>query len=57
MESTADRRPSLLLVIAGAALLAEAMHDPAFRQIVRPVLQARVTRPIDRAVIADLLDG
>ena len=44
-------------IIAGAALLAEAMHDPDFRRIVRPVLQARVTRPIDRAVIADLLDG
>jgi hypothetical protein len=44
-------------IVAGAALLAEAAHDPAFRRIVRPVLQARVTRPLDRAVIADLLDG
>ena len=44
-------------IVTGAALLAEAAHDPAFLQIVRPVLLARVTRPHDRAVIADLLDG
>jgi hypothetical protein len=29
-------------IVAGAALLAEAAHDPAFRRIVLPVLQARV---------------
>jgi len=44
-------------IIAGAALLAAAADDPAVRQVVRSVLRARVTRPIDRAVIADLLDG
>jgi hypothetical protein len=44
-------------IVAGAALLAEAQHDPAVRQVVRAALQARVTRPLDRAVIADLLDG
>lgn len=44
-------------IVAGAALLTEAAHNPAVKQIIRTVLQARVTRPIDRAVIADLLDG
>jgi hypothetical protein len=44
-------------IVAGAALLAEAAHDAAIRQIVRSVLKARVTRPLDQAVIADLLDG
>lgn len=44
-------------IVTGAALLAEAAHDPAIRQVVRAVLQARVIRPLDRAVIADLLDG
>ena len=44
-------------IIAGAAMLAEAADDPAVRQVVRRVLTARVIRPIDRTVIADLLDG
>jgi hypothetical protein len=44
-------------IVAGATLLAEAAHDPAIQQIVRSVLKARVTRPLDKAVIADLLDG
>ena len=44
-------------IIAGAALLAEARHNPDFSQAVRRILKARVTRPLDQAVIADLLDG
>lgn len=44
-------------IVAGAALLTEAAHNPSLKQIIRSVLQARVTRPVDRAVIADLLDG
>ena len=44
-------------IVAGAALLTEAAHDPAVRLMVKSVLQSRVTRPLDRAVIADLLDG
>jgi hypothetical protein len=44
-------------IIAGAAMLAEAADDPAVRQVVRRVLTARVIRPLDRSVVADLLDG
>jgi hypothetical protein len=43
-------------IVAGAAMLAAAVDDPTMRQVVRSVLRARVTRPIDRAVLADLLD-
>jgi hypothetical protein len=50
------KRDARRKIITGAALLAEAEHDPAVGQVVRSVLQARVTRPIDRAVLADLLD-
>jgi hypothetical protein len=56
-EAHRDRkRDARRKIITGAALLAEAEHDPAVGQVVRRVLQARVTRPIDRAVLADLLD-
>jgi hypothetical protein len=56
-EAHRDRkRDARRKIITGAALLAEAEHDPAVGQVVRSVLQARVTRPIDRAVLADLLD-
>ena len=44
-------------IVAGAALLVAATNDPAVRQMLRTVLQERVTRPLDRAVVADLLDG
>jgi len=57
-QAVRDRkRDARRKIITGAALLAEAAHNPALGQIVRGVLQVRVTRPIDRAVIADLLDG
>lgn len=51
------KRDTRRKIVAGAALLAAAADDPAVCQVVRRVLQARVTRPVDRAVIADLLDG
>jgi hypothetical protein len=51
------KRDARRKIITGAALLAEAQRNPAVGQLVRSVLQARVTRPIDRAVIADLLNG
>lgn len=56
-KAKARKRDARRKIVAGAALLAEAAHDPAVRQVVRAVLQARVTRPLDRAVIADLLEG
>jgi hypothetical protein len=51
------KRDARRKIIAGAALLAEAERNPEVGQIVRRVLKARVTRPLDRAVLADLLDG
>ena len=44
-------------IVAGAAMIAAASDDAAVRRVLRAVLQARVTRPIDLAVVADLLDG
>ena len=43
-------------IIVGAAVLTEALHDPEVNRVMRQVLQSRITRPVDRAVIADLLD-
>ena len=37
------KRDARRKIITGAALLAEAEHDPAVGQVVRSVLQARVT--------------
>jgi len=51
------KRDTRRKVITGAVVLAHAARDPAFRQIVRVLLQEHVTRPIDRAALADLLDG
>ncbi len=56
-QSRDRKRDTRRKIIAGAALLAEAQTNPVVGQVVRRVLRARVTRPIDRAVIADLLDG
>jgi len=51
------KRDTRRKIVAGAAMLAAAASDAAVRQVVRAVLHARVTRPLDREVIADLLDG
>jgi hypothetical protein len=42
-------------IIVGAAILAHAELDPTFAHRLRDVLAQAVQRPIDRAVIADLL--
>ena len=42
-------------VILGGAILAALEADPALRQQVRALLAERVTRPHDRATVADLL--
>lgn len=42
-------------IIAGAIVLAQAERDPVLRDIIRSLLRDRVTRPIDRAVLADLI--
>jgi len=51
------KRDTRRKIVTGAAILAHAADDPAFREMLRLLLQRRVTRPLDRAVIADLLDG
>jgi hypothetical protein len=51
------KRDARRKIIAGAALLAEAERNPEICRIVRRVLMARVTRPIDRAVLGDLIEG
>lgn len=42
-------------VILGGAVLAALESDPALRERVRTLLAERVTRPHDRATVADLL--
>ena len=49
------RRESRRAFVVGAAALANAETDPAFREALRKVLEASVTRDGDKAVIADLL--
>jgi hypothetical protein len=49
------RRESRRAFVVGAAALANAETDPAFRNALRKVLEASVTREGDKAVIADLL--
>jgi hypothetical protein len=44
-------------IVIGAVVLAQAGRDPAFRAMLQLVLQQHVTRPIDRALLTDLLDG
>jgi hypothetical protein len=44
-------------IVVGAVVLAQAGRDPAFRTVLQLVLQQHVTRPIDRALLTDLLDG
>jgi hypothetical protein len=49
------RRESRRAFVVGAAALANAETDPAFRDALRKMLEASVTREGDKAVIADLL--
>lgn len=44
-------------IIIGAAVLAHAEIDSAFGRQLRAVLGKSVTRPIDRKVLADLLEA
>jgi hypothetical protein len=51
------RRDARRKIVVGAAVLAHAELNPSFRDNLREALQAAVTRDIDKAVIADLLEG
>lgn len=50
------KRDTRRKVIVGGAIIAHGKLHPAFRVALRSVLQQAVTRDIDKAVIADLLD-
>jgi len=49
------KRETRRAFVVGAAALASAETDPAFRDALRRALQASVTRDADKAVIVDLL--
>ena len=49
------RRETRRAFVVGAAALARAEADPAFRDALRGALQAAIMRDADKAVIADLL--
>jgi hypothetical protein len=51
------KRDTRRKVIAGAVALAHAGHDGEFRGQLCRLLAQHVTRPHDRALFADLLDG
>ncbi len=54
---TDDRkRDARRKIIVGGAVLAHAELNPSFRDALTEALQAAVTRDIDKAVIADLLE-
>jgi hypothetical protein len=56
-HKTCDRkRATRRKVIVGGAVIAHGRLHPGFRVALRSVLQQAVTRDIDKAVIADLLD-
>ncbi len=58
MKKKADRKlDARRKIIVGAAVLAHAEIDPGFADKLRAVLDLAVTRPVDRAAIADLLPG
>ncbi|EJW10925.1 hypothetical protein A33M_3919 [Rhodovulum sp. PH10] len=54
-KNEARKRDARRKIIVGAAVLAHAEIDPEFRKTLREVLQAAVTRTIDREAVADLL--
>ena len=49
------KRDTRRTFVVGAAALAQAEADPAFRATLRAALQAAAMREADRAIIADLL--
>lgn len=49
------KRETRRAFVVGAAALARAEDDPGFREALGKALAASVTRPADRAMIADLL--
>ena len=51
------KRDARRKIVAGAVLLAHAGRDPAFRHLLCAVLHEHLTRPQDRALFRDLLDG
>lgn len=51
------KRDARRKIIVGGAVLAHAAQHPAFADVLRGVLNAAVTREIDRKVITDLLGG
>lgn len=51
------KRDTRRKVVAGAVALAHAGRDPVFRAALQAILQQHVTRPIDRALFADLIGG
>jgi hypothetical protein len=51
------KRDTRRKVVAGAVVLAHAGCDPAFRHMLCGVLLERLSRPQDRALFTDLLDG
>lgn len=51
------KRDTRRKVIAGALALSHAGHDREFRRELRRLVLQHVTRPRDRALFDDLLDG
>lgn len=56
-KSEDRKRDARRKIVVGAAVLAHAEIDPSFCAALTKALHAAVTRDIDRAVIADLLEG
>ena len=56
-KADARKRETRRKIVAGGAVISHAEIDPAFREMLREVLQKAVTRDIDKAVIGDLLAG
>jgi len=51
------KRDTRRKVVAGGVVLKHAKHDPDFGRALRDLLRIHLTRPQDRALFPELLDG
>jgi hypothetical protein len=55
-RAAARKRDTRRKIIVGAAALTHAERDPGFRDALKAALRSAVSRPVDQAAIADLVE-
>ena len=56
-RTAARKQDTRRKIVVGGAILAAIADSPGLAEMVKTVLAQRVTRTLDRAAVADLLDG